>query len=1489
LRWRLINDERDILLKNDTTMSFSSPLITYSYIQSRFIKLFFLMVMVFSCAADSRAQTWSPGTSDWNTAGNWSPSVVPNAQSALAAFGTFGTTSVTLSSGVSVSAIQFNSGASAFVINTESNELAFFGSGIVNNSSAAQNLVIGSGGEADFYNTSTSGNANLTNNHVLDFNNGTTAGTAVVQNEITGTVNFSNATAGNATIFNLSGGSYGLINFNTGSTAGSCTINNTGFVLFNSNSNAGSSTITNDYSLQFLGTSTAGNSNIVNNGNLSFSNSSSAEAATITNSAAGNFSFFNNSTAGNSAITNASGGGVTFYDDSTAGNSTITNSGILSFGGQGNGVSFSTAGGATITNNNTVLFNDYSTAGNSTMTNAAGEGITFNDESTAGSSNVTNNGNLVFSGRGNGVSFSTSGSATITNNNSLSFTDYSTAGNAQITNNSLSFINFLSNSNAGTASITNNSAGNIRFFGNSSAQNASMSNAIGGALDFSDDATAGNSAITNNGNLGFTGQGNGVSFSTAGSAVITNDSVMTFNDYATAGNSTITNASTGTFDFNGDSTAGSSQITNNGSLSFNGLGNGVNFSTAANSAITNNGTIYLNDYCTGANASIANNSAGILSLTQNSTLGRAALTNAGAVTFNDDTTAGNSNITNGGNLVFTGQGNGVSFSTAGGATITNNNVMVFNDYSAAGNATITNNNQLSFNNFSTAGNSAITNNGDFVFYDNSTAGNTNIKNNNLLYFELSATAGNANIVNNDNLSFFQTSTAGNGIITTGNGGVVYFWNASSGGTAQFILNSGSLDISNETAGTPITVGSIEGSGSVSLGGNQLITGSNNLNTDYSGIVADGGTNGGVDGSLAKIGRGTFTLSGTNSYTGGTDIEAGTLVAANSRALGTGSVLVNGGTLSLNGPGTLNIGGNYTQSSAGTLQLGLGGTASGQWDNLIVAGTSTLAGTLNLVSYNGFHIGENETFELLDSTSGLTGKFGAIVDSVDEPVSIVYTSNEVILDTLSFSRFALTTNEKNVADSLDNLAANAEDTALLNALTSLPTASLPSIYDELSPSNLTPLYKIRFMDSQAQGRLVWQRLSEIWGNQNFDPDVMAWDGNPMFAGNMPAEQEVQIAKSLQPDSWGGFLSGMSNFGAVVSDGNGAGYQFSGFGTTAGADYRLAKDLAGGLLIGYDQSGSSQSTGTVNVTGTQVGLYAGWKSDQFHVDAFLDGGIDSYSTQRTAFGGTANGSPSGLEYSGQLNLGYDLWVSDYDVNLFLSGLLTQVNVSGFSETGSAAPLTFTSQSEAYLDSDLGFRLSHGWPMGKMKLSPSLTAAWEHVYQGSLDSLTANFGSGNNFTVLGSNTGTDAALLGVGVNAEFAGGFSVYVDYQGKLGMTNFSEQSLSGGINVAFGGSNSKEIHATVKPAAAPILLPPMPKPTISPLPSPVATPVVILSPVPTPVTPVPMPVVTPLVIPVESPFSLGPLVPTQGIISILTPTPTPLPPGSMISPIKAKGM
>jgi autotransporter-associated beta strand protein len=237
----------------------------------------------------------------------------------------------------------------------------------------------------------------------------------------------------------------------------------------------------------------------------------------------------------------------------------------------------------------------------------------------------------------------------------------------------------------------------------------------------------------------------------------------------------------------------------------------------------------------------------------------------------------------------------------------------------------------------------------------------------------------------------------NGGSNGGGGGTILFADDSTGSAARVeVFGNGSLDISFHNAphgrAPAMAVGSIEGDGYVFLGANKLTLGNNNTSTTFSGVIQDGGANGGVGGSLTKVGSGTLALSGANTYSGNTNINGGvlkvggsitsnTLVNAKGTLAGTGTIHGNVtnnffGTVSPgDAPGTLTVN-SYTQGRSGTLLIDIAGSTTGQLSVLDVLGNASLGGVLDPVLQNGFIPTIGESFNFM-YYSGLTGAFVGI--------------------------------------------------------------------------------------------------------------------------------------------------------------------------------------------------------------------------------------------------------------------------------------------------------------------------------------------------------------------------------------------------------------------------------------------------------------------------------------------------------------------------------
>lgn len=135
------------------------------------------------------------------------------------------------------------------------------------------------------------------------------------------------------------------------------------------------------------------------------------------------------------------------------------------------------------------------------------------------------------------------------------------------------------------------------------------------------------------------------------------------------------------------------------------------------------------------------------------------------------------------------------------------------------------------------------------------------------------------------------------------------------------------------------------------------------NDIYSGLLGNGvaGASNANNLSLTKSGAGILTLTNANTYTGGTEVMAGRLVASNASgsATGSGALKVDSGA-TLSGTGTIN---SSTNTINGTVQAGAGGTDTTGILTMTATGTTTFSNANLVFNLSTTSLGQSNELNL----------------------------------------------------------------------------------------------------------------------------------------------------------------------------------------------------------------------------------------------------------------------------------------------------------------------------------------------------------------------------------------------------------------------------------------------------------------------------------------------------------------------------------------------
>ena len=750
-------------------------------------------------------------------------------------------------------------------------------------------------------------------------------------------------------------------------------------------------------------------------------------------------------------------------------------------------------------------------------------------------------------------------------------------------------------------------------------------------------------------------------------------------------------------------------------------------------------------------------------------------------------------------------------STAGAAQILNSGFIQFQNISSAGSANITNNLDLAFTGSSSAASATITivQDSGVSFSNSSSAGNATIINNSFheqfgLCFCIPTTPG---------LGFSGTSTAGDATITTS--GLTQFFEQSTGGNARFInTNFGILDFSNSSGPNndgKVSAGSIEGGGNFFLGAVELTVGGNNLSTQVTGVISDGAFCGmfctPTGGSLVKVGTGTLTLSGSNSYSGPTSVNGGTLIVDGSiassllttvNAGGTlggngtvGSTIINGGTLAPgNSIGVLTVHGSLAFTAASSYMVEVSPASA---DRVNVTGAATLGGATVKASFAaGSYVSKQYT--ILNASGGVIGTFGSLV-SINVPstlaASLSYDANNAYLDLdLAVSKLpGLNNNQRNVGNALGSYFNTAGGIPV--AFATLTAAGLTQVSGETAAGSQQTTFSAMtqflgtLLDPFIGGR--GEASASTTSSTSFaeESDVNAYASSR--GKRTGAEREAYAAiyrKASIRDSydprWSVWAAGFG--GSQTTDGNtalGSSTTTSRvFGMAVGADYVFSpRTIAGFALAGGGTNFGVSNGGSGRSDLFQAGAFIKHSVGNAYVSVALAYGWQDITTDRTvtiAGVDRLRAEFNANALSGRVEGGYRFvtpWIGGVGLTPYAAGQFTTFDLPAYAEQAVSGANTFAlgyaAKTVTAARSELGLRTDKSFAMPNAILTLRGRLAWAHDFNADRNiATTFQTLPGASFVVNGAAQAQDSALITASAEVKWLNGFSLAGVFEGEF---------------------------------------------------------------------------------------------------------------------------
>ena len=244
--------------------------------------------------------------------------------------------------------------------------------------------------------------------------------------------------------------------------------------------------------------------------------------------------------------------------------------------------------------------------------------------------------------------------------------------------------------------------------------------------------------------------------------------------------------------------------------------------------------------------------------------------------------------------------------------------------------------------------------------------------------------------------------------------------------------------------------------------------------------------------------------------------------------------------------------------------------------------------------------------------------------------------------------------------------------------------------------------------------------------------------------------------------------------------------------AGVSFRMTSHLAAGVLFDYNHTDAKTDAygSKTHVDTYSPGFFATYFDHGFYANGLFSFGYNNYSNSRDIglASETATSHPSGQQYVGDLDLGYDFhpdksWV----VGPTLGVTYTHLDIDSFSEAGApGTDLTVGSQSADSVRSRLGGHVLFQTNTGDVLLQPNISLMWQHEYLDNGSGITSSFNdfAANSFTIQTAAPSRDSALITCGLTATLSNSMALYLNYLADVGAGDYVAQSVIGGFKARF---------------------------------------------------------------------------------------------------------